>query len=113
MRWFAVLSMIWALALPAMAETIGGPVRAELTVAANPLKVDITWLQSGGVVMLKIETTDPVPAPERAVLLAAAEALVASRTDGRAAIATNGRLLLGLKLTGWNRSFTREDLASP
>ena len=88
----------------------GGPVRATLTVGDLPLAVDVSWYQSGGVVILKIVSDAPLLRDERDAVLAAAESMVIGRTGGRAAIATTGQLMLGLKLSGWTRSFTAADL---
>jgi hypothetical protein len=95
---------------PSLAEVNGGPVHAVLTVGAKPLAVEVTWYQSGGVVILKIVSDAPLPKSEQQVVLAAASTLLTGRTGGRAAIATTGQLMMGLQLTGWSRSFEAEDL---
>ena len=106
----AIVLSLYLTAGAGLAETTGGLVRATLTIDDKPMAVRITWYQSGGVVILKIVSNDPVPQAERGPVLDAAESLVFGRTGGRAAFATTGQLMMGLQLAGWTRKFTAEDL---
>jgi hypothetical protein len=92
------------------AETRGGPVRTVLTVAEQPLDVDVTWLQSGGVVMLKIVSAKPLETAKREQTLADAQKLVEKFVGARALLGGNGQLLMSFRMVGWRKTFTANDL---
>lgn len=112
MRIAAILLCLWV--TPVLAETQGGPVHTILTVAKEKLDVDVTWLQTGGVVLLKIVSTKQVPAEKREATLAAARKLLAGKSGGKVMISDAGKLVGSYRLTGWNKPFTARDIkASP
>src|SRR5687767_49229 len=104
MRIVAILLCLWA--VPALAvESRGGPVHTVLTVAQVKLDVDVTWLQTGGVVLLKIVSTEPVPAEKRDTLLPAARELLGGKAGAKVMISQTGKLVGSYSLTdGRSRS---------
>jgi hypothetical protein len=92
------------------ADKRGGPVRTTLTVAEKPIEVDVTWLQSGGVVMLKVVSADPIEADQRDKTVEEAQKLVDKFVGARTAVAANGQLMLWFRMVGWNKPFTANDL---
>jgi hypothetical protein len=106
---WALCAMLMAAAACAF-ETSGGPVPTIITLGGKPTDVDVTWAQSGGVVILKIVTRKPVPPEERDRLLASARQRLGGRPGLRAGYSQFGQLMLGFRLTGWTRPFGVEDL---
>jgi hypothetical protein len=91
-------------------ESRGGPIRSKLTLDGRLIDVDVTWVQSGGVVILKIVSAKTVKEDERERLLAAAKTRLKDRPGLRAAYTQYGQLMLGFRLTGWKTRFTANDL---
>ena len=86
----------------------GGPVRGALTIGESKLAVDVSWLQDGGVVLLKIVTAEPVPEAERQARLEAAKKLFAAKPGSRVTLTKQGQLMAMVRLTGWKKPFTAE-----
>jgi len=86
----------------------GGPVRGAMTIGESKLAVDVSWLQDGGVVLLRIVSTEAVPESERAARLEAAKKLFAAKPGSRVSLNKQGQLIAILKLTGWNKPFTAD-----
>ena len=93
-------------------ETTGGPVPTVITLGGKPTEVEVTWAQSGGVVILKIVTRKPVPKDERDTLIASAKERLKDRPGLRAGYSQFGQLMLGFRLTGWTRPFGVKDLTT-
>ena len=110
MRIAAILLCLWASPVWAL-EGTGGPVRTILTVSNEKFDVDVTWLQTGGVVLLKIVSADPVPEDKRADILAAARKLFASGGN-KIMISDAGKLVGSYRLTGWTKPFSADVLTS-
>jgi hypothetical protein len=86
----------------------GGPVRSTMTIGESKLAVDVSWLQDGGVVLLKIVSAEAIPEAERAVRLEAAKKLFAAKPGSRVSLNKQGQLMAMLKLTGWKKPFTAD-----
>jgi len=86
----------------------GGPVRGAMTIGESKLAVDVSWLQDGGVVLLKIVTAEPIPEAEREARLEAAKKLFAAKPGSRVTLTKQGQIMAMLKLTGWKKPFTAE-----
>jgi len=86
----------------------GGPVRGAMTVGDSKLAVDVSWLQDGGVVLLKIVSAEPIPEAERAARLEAAKKLFAAKPGSRVTLTKQGQLMAMLRLTGWKKPFTAD-----
>jgi hypothetical protein len=113
LRWLAVPALAASLAFIGAAQagdTRGGPIRTVLTVAEQPIPVDVTWLQSGGVVMLKIVSAKPLEPDERDKTLQGAQKLVDKFVGARAAVGTKGQLMMSFRMVGWRKPFTANDL---
>lgn len=111
MRIAAILLCLWI--GPAWAvEGSGGPVRTMLTVANQTLDVEVTWLQTGGVVQLKIVSIGPVPEDKRNDVLQAARQLLRASAGGsnKVIISDTGKLVGSYRLTGWTKPFSANDL---
>ena len=93
-------------------EGSGGAVRTMLTVSNETLDVEVTWLQTGGVVQLKIVSTEAVPEGKRADVLRAVRQLLRASAGGsnKVMISDNGRLIGSYRLTGWTKPFSANDL---
>lgn len=112
MRIAAILLCLWI--GPAWAvEGSGGPVRTMLTLSSQTVDVEVTWLQTGGVVQLKIVSIEPVPEDKRDDVLQAARQLLRASAGGsnRVIISDTGKLVGSFRLTGWQKPFTANDLA--
>jgi len=90
------------------APKAGGPVRGAMTVGDSKLAVDVSGLQDGGVVLLKIVSAEPIPEPERAARLEAAKKLFAAKPGSRVTLTKQGQLMAMLRLTGWKKPFTAD-----
>ena len=111
MRIAAILLCLWV--SPAWAvEGSGGPVRTMFTVSNQTLDVEVTWLQTGGVVQLKIVSTEAVPEEKRADVLQAARQLLRASAGGsnKVMISDTGKLIGSYRLTGWTKPFSANDL---
>jgi hypothetical protein len=86
----------------------GGPVRGAMTIGESKLAVDVSWLQDGGVVLLKIVTAEPIPEAEREARLEAAKKLFAAKPGSRVTLTKQGQIMAMLKLTGWKKPFTAD-----
>jgi hypothetical protein len=110
-RFIPLAAAGFALTVAASASDVrGGPIRAVLTVAEKPIPVDVTWLQSGGVVMLKIVSAGPIEADVRGKTLEEAQKLVDKFVGARTAVAANGQLMMWFRMVGWRKPFTANDL---
>lgn len=111
MRIAAILLCLWVSPVWAV-EGSGGPVRTMLTVSNETLDVEVTWLQTGGVVQLKIVSTEPVPEAKRSDVLQAMRQLLRASAGGsnKVMISENGKLVGSYRLTGWSKPFTANDL---
>lgn len=87
--------------------------RTVLTVADEKLDVDVTWLQTGGVVLLKIVSAKPIPEHKRDDLLPAARTLLGGKVGSKVMISETGKLVGSYRLTGWKKLFEASDLTSP
>lgn len=113
MRIAAILLCLWI--SPAWAvEGSGGPVRTTLTVSNEKLDVEVTWLQTGGVVQLKIVSTEAVPEEKRDEVLQAVRQLLRASAGGsnKVMISDTGKLIGSYRLTGWTKPFSADDLTS-
>lgn len=113
MRIAAILLCLWVSPVWAV-EGSGGPVRTILTVSNERLDVDVTWLQTGGVVLLKIVSTEPVPEEKRGDVLEAARQLLGASASGsnKVLISDAGKLVGSYRLTGWSKPFSANDLTA-
>lgn len=109
MRIAAILLCLWVSPVWAL-EGSGGPVRTILTVSHEKLDVDVTWLQTGGVVLLKIVSTEPVPEEKRGDVLEAARQLLGAGAGNKVLISDAGKLVGSYRLTGWTKPFSANDL---
>jgi hypothetical protein len=110
-RFVPLVALGLALTVAAQADDMrGGPIRTVLTVAEKPIPVDVTWLQSGGVVMLKIVSAGPIESEVRGKTLEEAQKLADKFVGARTAVAANGQLMLWFRMVGWNKPFTANDL---
>jgi hypothetical protein len=109
MRIVAILLCLWVSPVWA-AEGSGGPVRTTLTVANERIDVDVSWLQTGGVVLLKIVSTEAIPEQKRGDLARAASKLLRAGSVNKVLISDTGKLVASYRLTGWDKPFTAEDL---
>jgi hypothetical protein len=90
------------------APKAGGPVRGAMTIGESKLAVDVSWLQDGGVVLLKIVTAEPIPEDQREARLEAAKKLFAGKPGSRVSLTKQGQLMAMFKLTGWKKPFTAD-----
>ena len=90
------------------APKAGGPVRGAMTIGESKVAVDVSWLQDGGVVLLKIVTAEPIPEAERDARLEAAKKLFAAKPGSRVTLTKQGQLMAMVKLTGWKKPFTAD-----
>jgi hypothetical protein len=112
LRWCLILLAGLVLADPSVArDKRGGPVRTMLTGAEQPIPVDVTWLQSGGVVMLKIVSANPLETDKRDKTVEEAQKLVEKFVGARATLRGNGQLMMSFRMVGWTKPFTANDLA--
>lgn len=110
-RWVPIaLASLALLGAAEAADTRGGPIRTVLTVSQKPIPVDVTWLQSGGVVMLKVVSAQPLETDKRDKTLEEAQKLVDKFVGARAALGGNGQLMLSFKMVGWQKPFTANDV---
>ncbi len=86
----------------------GGPVRGAMTIGDAKLAVDVSWLQDGGVVLLKIVSAEAIPEAERAARLEAAKKLFAAKPGSHVILTKQGQLVAMVKLTGWKKPFTAD-----
>jgi hypothetical protein len=86
----------------------GGPVRGVMTIGESKIAVDVSWLQDGGVVLLKIVSAEAIPEGERAARLEAAKKLFASKPGSRVSLTKQGQIMAMVKLTGWKKPFTAD-----
>lgn len=90
------------------APKAGGPVRGAMTIGDAKLAVDVSWLQDGGVVLLKIVTAEPIAEADRPARLDAAKKLFAAKPGSRVSLTQQGQLIAMLRLTGWKKPFTAD-----
>jgi hypothetical protein len=111
MRIAAILLCLWVSPVWAI-EGNGGPVRTMLTVSNETLDVEVTWLQTGGIVQLKIISLEPVPEEKRTDVLQATRQLLQASAGGsnKVMISDTGRLVGSYRLTGWTKPFSATDL---
>ena len=106
-----LLALLAGLSQPLPAATSsGGPVRTSLTIEGARIEVDVSWLQDGGVVILKIVSTDPIAAEKRDDIAIAARKLLGKRPGCKTIVTEVGRLVATYKLTGWTKPFSGDDL---
>ncbi len=79
-----------------------------MTIGESKLAVDVSWLQDGGVVLLKIVTAEPIPEDQREARLEAAKKLFAAKPGSRVSLTKQGQLMAMFKLTGWKKPFTAD-----
>lgn len=103
------LSLVFATGASA-AETSGGPIATVLTLGGEPLTVNVSWLQSGGVVILQIVSSHPIATELQQAKREAADNLLKGRPGYRASYNANGHLVIGFRITGWTKPFTAEDM---
>ena len=89
-------------------QKAGGPVRSAMTVGDSSLAVDVSWLQDGGVVLLKIVSADSIPESDRPARLDAAKKLFVSKPGSHVIVNKQGRLVAMVRLTGWKKPFTAD-----
>lgn len=104
----ALMALLLFSGVAMAAPKAGGPVRGAMTIGDAKLAVDVSWLQDGGVVLLKIVTAEPIPEAEREARLEAAKKLFAAKPGSRVSLNKQGQLMAILKLTGWNKPFTAD-----
>lgn len=104
----ALMALLLLSGVAFAAPKAGGPVRGAMTIGDSKLAVDVSWLQDGGVVLLKIVTAEPVPEDQREARLEAAKRLFAAKPGSRVSLSKQGQLIAIVKLTGWKKPFTAD-----
>lgn len=104
----ALMALLLLSGVALAAPKAGGPVRGAMTIGESKLAVDVSWLQDGGVVLLKIVTAEPIPEAERESRLEAAKKLFAGKPGSRVSLTKQGQLMAVFKLTGWTKPFTAD-----
>ena len=104
----ALIALLLLTGVALAAPKSGGPVRSAMTIGETKLAVDVSWLQDGGVVLLKIVSAEAIPEAERTARLEAAKKLFAAKPGSRVSLTKQGQLLAMVKLTGWKKPFTAD-----